>query len=358
MGKRLRHRETFKGGKKDAERRLREVLASVEAGLYVPPSKLTTGQYLQRWVTTYAALNTSPRTVSSYQDELRRHVIPALGTIPLTSLRPHHIEAYYVEALAHGRSDGTGGLSARTVQYHAAILSSALERAVKQNELARNPAKLVDRPRGRRPEVRTIAAEDVPRFLEAASHSEYFTLLAVALATGARLGELLALQWRNLDLDNGTMTIVATLYRTGSTWHLKEPKSVRSRRQVALPRSLVGHLREHKANLQAERAALGGVLTDGDFAFGQVNGNPRDERSVQRGLERVLRRADLPHVSFHALRHTHASLLLRAGVNPKVVSERLGHGSVSLTLDTYSHVMPGLQESAAVRFDALLEGAL
>ncbi len=172
--------------------------------------------------------------------------------------------------------------------------------------------------------------------------------------TGARLGELLALQWRNVDLENGTMTIVSTLYRTGSTWTLKEPKSARSRRQVVLPRSVISFLSEHKANLEAERAAVDGILFESDFVFGQANGKPRDSRSALRALQRVLKIAGLEHVRFHDLRHTHASLLLKAGVHPKVVSERLGHGSVSFTLDVYSHVMPGIQESAVARLEALI----
>jgi len=139
-------------------------------------------------------------------------------------------------------------------------------------------------------------------------------------------------------------------------WHLKEPKSARSRRQVVLPESLTRRLREHKATIEAERASLGASLSDSDFVFCQVDGKPRDERSVQRGFERVLRLAGLPHIRFHDLRHTHATLLLKAGVHPKIVSERLGHGSVSFTLDVYSHVMPGLQEAAAVQFEALLGG--
>jgi len=355
-GKRTRHRETVKGTKREAERRLREILSTVETGLYIPPSKLTTGDYLNQWVSTYAVLHTSPRTVASYRDELARHVIPALGSIPLISLRPNHIQEYYVSELTSGRTDGKGGLSARTVAYHHAILTEALEYAVRQNELARNPAKLVDPPRPKRTEVATIASEDIPRFLDAATQSDYFGVFLTAIYTGARLGELLGLQWRNVDLDNSTMAIVATLYRTGSTWQLKEPKSARSRRQIMLPASAVAYLQGHKARLEAERAALGGVLTDSDFVFGQVDGKPRGARSALRALQRVLKIAGLPHVRFHDLRHTHASLLLKAGVNPKVVSERLGHGSVAFTLDTYSHVMPGIQESAAARFEALIEG--
>jgi len=356
-GKRTRHRETVKGNKRDAERRLREILSAAETGVYVAPSRKTTGQFLEEWAATYAVLNTSPRTAQSYAAEFRRHVIPALGKIPLSDLRTHHIQAYYVEALKSGRKDGMGGLSPRTVAYHHRILSEALEHAVRQNLLVRNPAKVADPPRPARVDIAMLAAEDTRRFLQAAAESEYFALLLAALYTGARLGELLALQWRNVDLDSGMMSIMYTLYRTGSEWHLKEPKSARSRRQIAMPRALTAHLEEHKKTLEAERVAMGGQLTAEDFVFGQWNGKPRDERSVNRGFARVLRNAGLPHIRFHDLRHTHASLMLKAGVHPKVVSERLGHGSVSFTLDVYSHVMPGLQESAAAKLEALIGGA-
>ena len=355
-GKRTRHRETVKGNKRDAERRLREILSAAETGVYVAPSRITTGQFLEEWVSTYALLHTSPRTAQSYAAEFRRHVVPALGKIPLADLRPHHIQAYYVEELRTGRSDGTGGLSPRSVAYHHRILSEALEHAVRQNLLVRNPAKVVDPPRPKRAEVGMLAAEDTRRFLQSAAESEYFPLLLAALYTGARLGELLALQWRNVDLGNGTMTITHTLYRTGSEWHLREPKSAKSRRQIAMPASLTVHLAEHKKTMEAERATTGSELTAEDFVFAQWNGNPRDERSVNRGFARVLAKAGLPHIRFHDLRHTHASLLLKAGVNPKVVSERLGHASVSFTLDVYSHVMPGLQESAAAKLEALIGG--
>jgi len=352
-----RHRETVQGSKTDAQRRLREVLAQVEQGMYVPPSKLTVGQYLERWAETYATLHTSPRTASSYKAELRRHVIPALGNLPLTALRPHHLEAYYVAALTSGRQDGkAGGLAPRTVVYHHRILSAALEHAVRHGELARNPAKLVKPPRPEKAKVNVMAVQDVPRFLDEASRSEYFALFLTALYTGARLGELLALQWCNVNLKAATMTINATLYRSGSEWHVKEPKSAMSRRQIRLPGSVVTALDEHCDEQQRIRRELGMSWTESDFIFGQSLGNPRDERSVQRGFDRVLRRAGLPRLRFHDLRHTHASLLLAAGVHPKVVSERLGHGSVSFTLDIYSHLMPGVQDEAMTRFEALLGG--
>lgn len=358
-GKRLRHRETIHGFKRDAEKRLREVIRSIEVtGEYVAPSRTTVGEYLTQWATNYAITNTAPRTAESYRAELRRHIIPALGTIPLIQLRPQDIETYYSDALTSGRKDGAGGLAPRTVLYHHRILSEALDHAVRTNVLPRNPAKVASPPRPRRPEVATLAAEDVPRFLAAATESAHFALYMTALYTGARLSELLGLRWRNVDLDQGRIMVVDVLSRNGKKWRLTEPKSARSRRQIVLPQTLVACLSRHKADLEEERRQLGTELSPDGFVFCTVNGDPLDRHTVSRGCTRVLEKAGLAHIRFHDLRHTHASLLLRAGTNPKVVSERLGHSTVAFTLDTYSHVVPTLQEEAAARFDRLLGGGL
>ena len=356
-GKRRRHRETFVGSKKDAERRMREILTEVETGMYLPPSHMTTGQYLERWSENYAALHTSPRTASSYQAELRRHIIPGIGDIPLTELRPHHIEQYYVQAVKSGRKDGTGGLAPKTVLYHHRIISEALEHAVRQGELVRNCAKLVDPPRPKRAKVNTLTRDDSIRFLEAARESQYFYLFAIALGTGARLGELLALIWRNVDMERGNITIDATLYREGSEWYRKQPKSGRSR-NVPLPPSFMPYLRDYRTTIESERASIGLALSQDDFVFHTAQGKPLDRHSVSRGFARVLNLSGLPHIRFHDLRHTHASLMLQDGNSAKVVSERLGHASAAFTLDTYGHVMPGIQEDAAARFGALFGNAL
>jgi len=356
-GTRRRHRETFVGTKKDAERRMREILTEVETGRYVPPSRMTTGQYLEQWSENYAVLHTSPRTADSYQSELRRHIIPALGTVPLIELRPHHIEQYYVDALKHGRKDGSGGLSARTVLFHHRIISEALEHAVKKGELARNSAKVVDPPKPKRAKVSTLTRDDSIRFLEAAQVSQYFHLFALALGTGARLGELLALIWRNVDLERGAITVEATLYREGSEWYRKQPKSGRSR-YVPLPPSFVPYMQDYRKTIEGEHASVGAFVSPDDFVFHTAQGKPLDRHSVSRGFQRVLNRAKLPHIRFHDLRHTHASLMLQDGRSPKVVQERLGHTSAAFTLDTYGHVMPGIQEDAAARFGALFEDAL
>ena len=205
-----------------------------------------------------------------------------------------------------------------------------------------------------------MTPEDVPRFLEAAQESPYYTLFYLLLHTGLRRGEALALRWKNVDLGlaslgvSAYLSVVEAAYKLNGTYVIKEPKTSHSRRRIALPPSLGLVLRQHKAGQEAQRALLGKPLTDNDFVFAHPDGSPLDPSTVSHAFNKVMRKAGLPHIRLHDLRHTHASLLLQAGVHPKIVQERLGHSSIRVTLDTYSHVIGGLQEVAAQRFDDLL----
>jgi len=354
-GKRLQHWETVRGTKRDAQQRLAELLVTIEQGSYIKPKRLTLGQWLEDWIDSYVTTNCSPRTVDSYRSEIRGHIIPALGAIPLTHLRPQHLQSYYARALLQGRVDGKGGLSARTVQYHHRILFEALGHAVKMGLLGRNIAEAVDPPRPERKSMATLAPEDVPRFLEVAHDTLYYLLFYTALYTGMRLGDLLGLRWCDVDLDMASLSVVQALYKRRGICEMKEPKSSHSRRQIALSPSLVVLLRKHRIEEQAQRILLGKSLDDGDLVFCHPDGSPLDPGTVTHTFARVITEAGLSRIRFHDLRHTHATLMLKQGVHPKIVSERLGHASVAITLDTYSHVLPGLQEAAAERFDMLLQ---
>jgi integrase len=354
-GKRRQRWITVQGSKKDAEKRRTELLYQLDNNSYMEPSRTTVAQYLQHWADAHVWTHASPRTAESYAAELHRHIMPGLGNIKLSELQPQHIEAYYKHLRTDGRKDGRGGLSARTVYYHHAILRMALEHAVRTGLLSRNVAKLVPPARPERPQVSTIALEDIPRFLEAAQQSTYCALFVVGLGTGMRLSELMGLRWRNVDLRSGAVAVVETLHRTGNTWELRPPKSASSRRQIPLPLSLVDYMTSHRDEQARQHAMLGLVLTLDSFVFCQADGKPYDRHSVSRGFKRVVRAAKLPDdLHFHCLRHTQATLLLSGDIHPQVVSQRLGHASVAFTLSTYSHVMPSLQESAAQQLDGML----
>jgi len=353
-GKRLRHYETIKGSKKLAKRRLADLEVSIEKGSYIKPKRITLAEWLSNWLNGYVTTNCGIRTAQSYQSEVRRHLIPALGAIPLTQLQPQQLQNYYSQALTKGRADGKGGLSARTVQYHHRILSEALSHAVKMGLLVRNVAEAADPPHPERRNMATLALEDIPKFLEATQKTLYYVLFYTALYTGMRLGELLGLRWCDVDLDMAFLSVVQALYKRSGVCKMVKPKSSHSRRRIALSPSLILLLREYKAEQQTQRILLAKLPADSDLVFSHLDGKPLDPGVVSHTFARVLKRARLPHIRFHDLRHTHATLLLKGGVHPKIVSERLGHANIGITLDTYSHVLPGLQERAAEHFDNLV----
>jgi len=354
-GKRRQQWHTVRGTKKEAETKLRELLHSLEKGAYVRPQRITLGEWLEEWCQSYVQMHVSLRTVESYQAYVRRHIIPALGAIPLCQLEPQQIQNYYAHALAQGRVDGKGGLSARTVLYMHRILSEALSHAVKMGLVARNVAKAVDPPRPRRVKMTTMAEEDIPKFVETSQETPYSVVFLTALGTGMRLGELLGLQWCDVDLDLGYISVVQALYKRCGVCMMVEPKSSYSRRRIALPPSLTLLLREYGVKQEGQKILLGKSLTSDDLVFAHPDGTPLDPATVGHTFSDVLKKAGIPHIRFHDLRHTHATLMLKSAVHPKVISERLGHASVAFTLDTYSHVVPGLQEAAAERFDKILE---
>lgn len=192
--------------------------------------------------------------------------------------------------------------------------------------------------------------------LAVAQDTPYYTLIYTALYTGMRRSELLGLRWCDVDLDMAAVSVVQSLQRRyGGEFVLKEPKSARGRRFIAMPPSLATLLRQHKARLAELKALLELPMSDTDLVFSHPDGAPLDPSTISHAFGKVTHRAGSPGIRFHDLRHTHASLMLKQGVHPKVVSERLGHSSIAITLDTYSHVLPGLQEAAALRFDDTLQ---
>ncbi len=351
-GKRKQQWQSIKGTKKDAERELSLALSHIEQGSYTKPTKVTVGEYLESWLQDYVDMHVSIRTRDRYKEITRLHLIPALGSIDLQSLQPQHIQAYYTKALESGRHDGQGGLSTRTVRLYHGILSSALKQAMRMGMIVRNPAELVDPPRATRKEIPSLDAESVNGFLEVSRDSMYYPVFYTAVYTGLRRGEILGLRWCDIDLDLGTLSVVqtvSTLYN--GEYIIKEPKTKNSRRQIALSPSLALLLRKHKEDQEAMRLFDGTPLQRAGLVFSHIDGSPYNPDSVSQTFRKIIKSAGLKAMRFHDLRHAHATLMLKQGVHPKIVSERLGHSSVNITLDTYSHVLPGLQEAAALRFE-------
>lgn len=347
-GKRKQQWVSVKGTKKEAEKRLSELLNQLDTGTFMKPSKTTLAEYLEKWLSDYVKPNLSPRGFERYAGIVGKYLIPDMGSITLTQLRPEHLQKHYTARL-------NNGLSARTVRYHHAVIHKALQTAVKWGLVSRNVADGVDIPRTRRNEMQTWDEYDITRFLEAAKDSPYYALFYTALYTGMRRSELLGLKWSDVDF------ILSQVYINRSLHHLKDgsyvftqPKSARSQRTIALPPSAILTLREHHETQKLERGMLGIELKDDDLVFSTLEGKPLRPNTITRAWSMLAARAGVKVIRLHDARHTHASLMLKQGIHPKIVQERLGHASISMTLDTYSHVAPGLQQAAAEGFDRLL----
>jgi integrase len=359
-GRRRQKWHTFHGTKREAQRELNNLLHRIQTGEYVEPTGMLLSEYLEHWLTDYAKTNVSRKSLERYTEIARCHLIPALGQYRLLDLRPLHIQGYYGIALESGRRDGRGGLSARTVLHHHRVLRQALHQAVKWQLLARNPADAVEPPQPRHAEMRTLDEAQMASLLEASRPNRLlYIAVLLAVTAGMRRGEILALRWQDIDLESGILSVRQSLEETKAGLAFKEPKSKKARRTIALPELAIEGLRRHRAEQARGRLMLGPGWQDNDLVCSQHDGRPLHPRSLTHAFVNLLRRRrDLARVRFHDLRHSHATLLLRKNVHPKIVSERLGHSTVGITLDVYSHVVPGMQEEAARKIDAALRSAI
>ena len=339
-GKRRQGRQTVHGTKSNAAAKLREILTSLDRGDYVMPTNETMSAVIRRWLDTYVSTNTSPRTQEDYRGIVRQYLDPGLGNIQLKSLKPEHIQRHY----AHLREKG---LSAQTVLRSHRVLKQALAHAVKWQVISRNPCEAVDAPKPLRKEL-----------LSASEGSKYRDVFLVGLHTGLRRSEILGLKWNSVDLDQGVVRVVAGLHRLPKRGLVLLPtKTNRSRRQLPISPEIVDVFHRIRGEQMVNEMELGPAWEHAGFVFTRLDGRPLDPVKVTKEFTRVIRKLGLGRVRFHDLRHTHASLMLQAGIHPKIVSERLGHASVSITMDVYSHVLPGLQEEAVHRFSKLLTDA-
>ena len=344
-GKYKQHWVSVRGTKKDAERKRTELLHQLDNNTVINPRKITVTEYLKRWLADYAKPNLSPRSYERYESIINVHLIPDLGSLLLSQLRSEHVQRHYTDKLSPG-------LSASTVKYHHTVIHKALATALKWNLISRNIADGVDVPRPHRKEINTWNEHDVNNFLDTAKDSIYYPLFHTALFTGMRRSELLGLQWKDIGLDQISVNRALHHLRDG-TYVFIQPKTVKNRRTIALSPSSVITLTEHKHKQRENRSALGLPQPADDLVFATADGKQFRPDTVSRAWTTMAVRARVKLIRFHDARHTHASLLLKQGVHPKIVQERLGHSSIQITLDTYSHVAPGLQEAAAESFEKL-----
>ncbi|MEE8530661.1 MAG: site-specific integrase [Hyphomicrobium sp.] len=357
-GKRRQKWHSIKGNRKDAERELARLVHEFNLGNYVEPSRLTVREYLERWLSDYAATSVSAKTCECYRDMISAHITPALGNHKLSKLRPLHVQSFYSVALASGRKDGKGGLSAQSVLHFHRLLHRAFVHAVKWQLIARNVIDAVEPPRVEKLEMRALTEGETAKLIAVVKTSRVYVAVMLALTTGLRRGEVLALRWADIDLDSAGLAVNQSLEQTRGGLRFKAPKTSKSRRAVALPALAVEILREHRIAQTKERLALGSAYEDNGLVCARQDGSPWPPDTFSTAFASLIRRSNIPHLRFHDLRHTHATQLLRQGVHPKIVSERLGHSTIAITLDTYSHVLPGMQEDAAAKIDAALRVAM
>lgn len=351
-GRRRYCNETFHGSEAKAHKRLREKLSEKDAGRHVEPSKLTLGEHLDNWLKRIA-LQVQPRTATDYAYMLDRYVRPYLGERRISGLTFEHLEEHYADMLQKQ------GLAPRTVIYTHRLLHSAFADAVKRKLIAHSPVVYAEPPRQQRKEFQVLSEVEAPRFLTSAAADQHGALFTLALTTGLRPEEYFGLQWEHVHLERGIVAVRRTLVRQkGGGWYFSEPKTERSRRNVKLPLPTLRALIEHRKRQAEVRLKAGPAYQQNNLVFATDDGSPLSIRNVTlRHYRPILTRAGITkHLRLYDLRHSFATLSLLAGVHAKVVSEALGHASVAFTMDTYAHVLPSMQESAAEKIATLLFG--
>lgn len=335
--------------RQDAARKLAEVLRDQDKGLPIVGERQTVAQFLATWL---ESMRPTIRlsTWIRYEQLVRLHLIPTLGRLQLSKLTAQQVQALYSTKLQEG-------LSQTTVRHLHMTLHGALESALRLGLVQRNVCDMVNAPRMRRVEMVTLSPEQARTLLEAARGDRFEAIYTLALTTGMREGELLSLRWRSLDLEQGTLQVRTTIRRTTEGFTVTEAKSARSRRKLLLTPNAVDALRRHREIQLIERAQLAEAWEDNDLVFPNTIGRPVEAGNfLRRHYRPLLKRLGFPPVRFHDLRHTAATLLLLQGIHPKIVSEMLGHASVSITLDLYSHVLPDMQRDAMEAMARLFEG--
>jgi len=334
--------------KREAEAARTEILSRMQRGLYVEPSKDRLAHYLtKQWL---PAIESTVRrsTFVRYRNGVRLHMIPYIGNVRLQEITPPMLNALYSKLLTSGRAHGDGGLAPNTVRNAHVVLSKALNDAVRWGLLPKNPAEFADPPRVPvNTTMRIWSANEIREFLNSTATDRLHAAWVLAATTGMRRGEILGLRWDDIDLEGRKLSIRRALVTSDYELSFSPPKTARGRRVVNLDPDTVRVMRKHRVSQAAERLALGDIFQDQDLVFCREDGSPVHPDRLTKAFRSLVSAAGLPSIRLHDLRHSYATLALGAGVHPKVVSERLGHASIGITLDTYSHVLPSLQEEAA-----------
>ncbi|WP_089610061.1 tyrosine-type recombinase/integrase [Dehalobacterium formicoaceticum] len=400
-GKRQRIKRVFNGGIRAAEKELKKLEQEVEDGIYIDTQNITLGEYLRNWLDDYGSLRLAPTTLRRYRQIITGRVIPKMGAIPLAKLSPVHLQRFYREIIEEGQlpnkmkikkearkeNQENKPISHATIVYHHRVIHKALDTALKQQLILTNPADAVEIPKppaeiidsidddcDLNETVKVLSSAEVTAMLEAAKNTpdnkvnphgkiipktrvknnDYYPILFTAIRTGLRRGELLGLKWSDVSFREKTLKVVRALaYVPEKGIFFKVPKTKESRRKIDISDEVVNVLKEHRKDQAAAKLFWGEKYSKDDLIFCQDDGKPMHPDTISGWFPEYLEQIGLPRLNFHCLRHTHASLMLHAGVDAHRVSKRLGHSSIRITLDIYGHLMPGQGADAVEKFESL-----
>jgi len=348
-GRRRQIERAVRGTKRDAEKELARLIYELDQGTDLRPERLTVGEYLKRWLADYAKPNVGPSTYVKYEEIVRIHLTPRLGAVLLGKLQPLQIQRAYAAIIA-------SGLSEKTVLHVHRLLHEALRHALRWQLIRINVSEAVEPPRPQRYEARALNVAELLRLIAAGDQTRYGILIRLAATTGLRQGELLGLRWKDVDLASGRIYVTQAAARaTGEGIVFRSPKTHRSRRAVVLSPRTIEMLQEHRWRQLKEHQSLGDEFQDSGLVFATPLSSPVDASNLRRMWNKLVKETGLTGLRFHDLRHSHATFLIKEGFNPKVVSERLGHANVGITLNTYTHLLAADQAEAAAFMDRLME---
>ena len=352
-------RKTFYGKtRKAVQEQLKTALHQQQQGILATGPQQKVEQFLQHWLENVHKQSIRSRTYERYEEIVRLHLVPGIGHHQLQKLSPQHLQSFYTQKLEEGLSTTT------VISFHN-VLHKALETAVRWNLISRNVCDLVSPPRRKRFEIQPLSVEQVQQLLAVTRDHRQEALFLLALATGMRRGELLGLKWQDINFQAEMLQIRRILTRVptkvkkpqGATYVEAEPKTEKGRRSILLPQFVLEALKQHRARQSEARLKAGVEWQEHDYVFcTSVGTHLHPTRDVLNQLKVLLAKAGLPAIRFHDLRHSSATMLLSMGVHPKIVQEILGHSQISMTLDTYSHVLPTMQKEAMSKLNELLQG--
>ncbi|MCE5200863.1 MAG: site-specific integrase [Armatimonadota bacterium] len=344
QGRDIYHNKTIRGGKKDAQAALHKILVELREGTHVEPCSQTLGEYLSYWLKQTKNSTVTDKTHENYSGWCNSHIIPALGSIRLDKLKSTDIQQYITDKL-NGKSklNGKETLSACSVRHHVTCLRTALNKAVQWQLIARSPMVGVELPRLPKTQIEIFTEEELRTLLTYTKTSRYYIPVVIASATGMRIGEIMALEWRNIDFARRLIHVTQAVESTGGKMNIKPPKN-NKHRSIPVTQATMDILRAHKIATEQKAESLGESYLQNDWVSPTDYGELMRIESVKRFFPKLCKHAGISIHSIHTLRHTHASILLNRGVPIIAVSERLGHSSIEITVNTYGHLMRGTQD--------------